>query len=67
MVADVKNAGLTAEDKPEFYRLRRNLPEEWTADSTMVLKTSLSPAAAALWMRSQIAQSIRPFRSRSKP
>ena len=56
VAADVKNAGLTGEGKPEFYRLRRNLPEEWTADSTMVLKSSLSPEAAALWMRLQIAQ-----------
>jgi predicted permease len=56
VAADVKNAGLTGEDKPEFYRLRRNLPEEWTDDSTMVLKSALSPAAATPWIRSQIAQ-----------
>jgi len=56
VVADVKNAGLTGEDKPEFYRLRRNLPEEWAADSTMVLKTTFASAAAAPWVRSQIAQ-----------
>lgn len=56
VVANVKNAGLTGEDKPEFYRLRRSLPEEWTADSTMVVKSSLSPAVALPWMRSQIAQ-----------
>jgi putative ABC transport system permease protein len=56
VVANVKNAGLTGEDKPEFYRLRRNLPEDWNADSVMVLKTSLPPAGATPWVRSQIAQ-----------
>ncbi len=56
VVADVKNAGLTGEDKPEFYRLRRNLPEDWNTDSAIVLKTPLPPQGAALWVRSQIAQ-----------
>ena len=56
VVADVRNAGLTGDDKPQFYRLRHNLPDEWTADSTMVVKTALSPAAAAPWVRAQIAQ-----------
>jgi putative ABC transport system permease protein len=56
VVADVRNTGLTGDDKPQFYRLRHNLPDEWTADSTMVVKTALSPAAAAPWVRAQIAQ-----------
>jgi predicted permease len=55
IAANVKNAGLTAEDVPEYYRLRRNLADDWDADSVMVLKTSLSPKAVAPWVRSQIA------------
>jgi hypothetical protein len=56
VAADVKNAGLTGEDKPEFYQLRRNLQEDWNDDSAMVLKTSLPPKGAALWVQSQIVQ-----------
>jgi predicted permease len=55
VTANVKNAGLMGADEPEFYRLRRNIAADWTSSAVMVLKTSLQPAAAAPWVRSQIA------------
>jgi putative ABC transport system permease protein len=54
VAANVKNAGLAAESDPEYYRLRRNVPEDWESWAAIVLKTTLSPAATAPWVRSQI-------------
>ena len=56
VAANVKNAGLDGKDEPEFYRLRRSVDEDWNPWSVLVIKTSLSPDAAAPWVRSQIAQ-----------
>jgi predicted permease len=56
VAANVKNAGLSGEDEPEFYQLRRSLTEDWNAWTVMVVKTSLSPEASAPWVRSQIEQ-----------
>jgi predicted permease len=56
VAANVKNAGLSGEDEPEFYQLRRNLTEDWNANAILVVKTSLRPEAVAPWVRSQIAQ-----------
>jgi predicted permease len=56
VAANVKNGGLSGADEPEYYRLRRNLAGDWNPWTAMVLKTSLSPSAAAPWVRSQIAE-----------
>ena len=56
VAANVKNAGLSSEDEPEFYRLRRNLVADWDADAVLVVNTSLRPETAAPWVRSQFAQ-----------
>jgi putative ABC transport system permease protein len=56
VAADVKNAGLTGADEPEYYRLRRNLADDWNWYGVLLLKTSLSPSAVAPWVRAQIAQ-----------
>ncbi len=58
VAADVKNAGLDASDLPEFYRLRRNVPDDWqqAPSAVLVLKTSTAPKALAPWVRSQIGQ-----------
>jgi predicted permease len=58
VAADVKNAGLDAPQEPEFYRLRRNVAEDWqeAPSAAFVLKTTLAPKALAPWVRSQIAQ-----------
>jgi predicted permease len=55
IAANVKNGGLTGDDQPEFYQLRRSLPEDWTRWNAFVLKTSLPPQAVAPWIRAQIA------------
>jgi predicted permease len=56
VAANAKNSGLDKEDEPEFYRLRRNVVEDWqqAPSATLVVKTSLSPAAVAPWIRAQI-------------
>jgi predicted permease len=56
VAANVKSGGLAGEDEPEYYRLRRNLAEDWNDDAVIVMKTALKPEAAAPWVRSQIAQ-----------
>jgi predicted permease len=55
VAANVKNSGLSESDEPEYYRLRRNLPEDWGRYSTLMIETSGSPEALAPWVRSQIA------------
>jgi predicted lysophospholipase L1 biosynthesis ABC-type transport system permease subunit len=56
IAANVKNAGLTADDEPEYYRLRRDLAEDWTSDAVLEVKTTLRPESLVPWVRSQIAQ-----------
>jgi len=58
VAANVKNEGLEAMDQPEFYRLRRSDPADWTMapSAVLILKTSTPPKALAPWVRSQIAQ-----------
>ena len=58
VAADVKNEGLDAPDQPEFYRLRRDQPEDWRSapSAVLILKTSTQPKALASWVRTQIAQ-----------
>jgi putative ABC transport system permease protein len=56
VAANVRNSGLTGSDEPEYYRLRRNLAEDWGQSSALILETSLSPEALAPWVRSEIAR-----------
>ncbi|MGA8669391.1 MAG: ABC transporter permease [Terracidiphilus sp.] len=58
VAANVKNSGLTSEDEPEFYQLRRALPDDWNSAPSVVLivKTNLAPKAVESWVRSEIAQ-----------
>jgi putative ABC transport system permease protein len=61
VAADVKNSGLTKEEVPEFYRLRRNLPGDWDGGGTwgrtsvIVVRSSLPPDQTSRWIRSQVA------------
>lgn len=67
-VADnVKNGGLTVQDEPEFYVLRRNVEQDWGgrapvgeemsgAAPLMLIDSILPPKTVAPWVRSQIAQ-----------
>jgi predicted permease len=55
---DVKNSGLDTPEEPEFYQLRRNLPDDWQQSPSVVLilKTTTPPKSLVPWVRSQIAQ-----------
>jgi putative ABC transport system permease protein len=61
VAADVKNGGLTKEEVPEFYRLRRNLADDWAVGGTwgktsvVVVRSSLPPDQTSRWIRSQVA------------
>ena len=55
VAANVRNSGLTGNDEPEYYRLRRNIAEDWNSSSTLILETSAAPEAIAPWARSQLA------------
>jgi putative ABC transport system permease protein len=61
VAANVKNGGLTGEEGPEFYRLRRNREEDWAGrgvwgqTSVIVVRSSLPAAEASRWIRSQVA------------
>jgi putative ABC transport system permease protein len=58
VAANVKNAGLTSDDRPEFYRLRRNLADDWQRwpYRELILKAVVTPKAIAPWVRAEIAQ-----------
>ena len=56
VAANVRNSGLTGNDEPEYYRLRRNLSEDWGQSSVLILETSLSSEVLAPWVRSEIAR-----------
>ncbi len=57
VAANVKNAGLTGQDQPEFYELRSNHhPESWNPHCVVLIETALPVSAVAPWVRSQIAQ-----------
>jgi putative ABC transport system permease protein len=61
VAADVKNGGLTKEEVPEFYRLRRNLADDWAGGGTwgktsvVIVRSSLPPDQTSRWIRSQVA------------
>jgi putative ABC transport system permease protein len=55
VAANVKNSGLTNNDEPEYYRLRRNSAEDWGQSSVLILETSLPPQTLAPWVRQEIA------------
>jgi predicted permease len=61
VAADVKNSGLSKDEVPEIYHLRRNLPEDWDRGgargktSVVVVRSSLPPDQAARWIRFQVA------------
>ena len=54
VAADVKNGGLTGADEPEYYRLRRNHPEDWGRDASVTVATSITPAAMEHWIRNEV-------------
>jgi predicted permease len=55
VAADVKNGGLTGAEEPEYYRLRRNQPEDWDRNATVIVKTAFAPATTGPWIRDEVA------------
>jgi predicted permease len=54
---NVKNNGLTEQDDPEIYSLRRSAAEDWGPPAPVLIVDALLPASTvAPWVRSQIAQ-----------
>jgi putative ABC transport system permease protein len=55
VAGNVKNGGLADEDEPEYYRLRRNQPEDWNGSSAIIVKTTLPADVMERWVRAQVA------------
>lgn len=61
VASDVKDSGLTAEQVPEYYRLRRNSAEDWggggiwSRTSVIIVRSSLPPEEMSRWIRAQVA------------
>jgi putative ABC transport system permease protein len=61
VAANVKNGGLTGEEQPEYYVLRRNRAEDWDRGGTwgrtsvVVVRSALPPEEISGWIRSQVA------------
>ncbi len=55
VAANVKNGGLSGEQLPELYRLRRNRVEDWSQSASVILETTLPTDAVEQWVRSEIA------------
>ncbi len=53
---NVKNGGLTDQDDPEIYVLRRNVSDDWEGSRSILLIDSVFPTTTiGPWVRSQIA------------
>jgi putative ABC transport system permease protein len=56
VAANVKNGGLAEDSEPEYYRLRRNVGEDWSDTGSAILVKSTLPAdVMERWIRSQVA------------
>ena len=55
IAANVRNNGLTAPNEPEYYRLLRDTPEDWSREETLIIQSVLPPSSIAPCVRRQIA------------
>jgi putative ABC transport system permease protein len=55
IAANVRNGSLTGPNLPEYYRLLRNIPEDWSDEETLIIHTALPPVTVAPWVRQQLA------------
>jgi predicted permease len=58
IAANAKNGGLANENKPEYYRLRRNRAEDWASGAgynEVVITGPMNSEAMAQWVRSEVA------------
>ena len=56
IAGNVKNGGITGEDTPEYYRLRRDADEEWEKSAVFLIETGQSSTALAPWVRSAVSR-----------
>jgi putative ABC transport system permease protein len=62
VAADVKNDGLAGEDKPEYYKLRRNHSDTsdgegfWIRTGIVVVRSSAPRGVIVPWIRAQISE-----------
>jgi putative ABC transport system permease protein len=62
VAANVKNGGLTGEQVPEYYRLRRDKADDWAVNGTwgqtamVVVRSSLPAAEMSRWIRGQVTE-----------
>lgn len=52
---NVKNGGLAAGEEPEYYRLRRNRPEDWDRRAVVLIKSNLPAASMEHLIREKVA------------
>ena len=55
VAADVKNAGLTGKDDPEFYSIRRHHPSAGRAFSQIMIHSTADPAKLSPIIRAEVA------------
>src|SRR6185312_4178442 len=55
VAAGVKNGGITSAADPEYYVVRREVADDATARTSIILRTSLNPSATIKWVRGEIA------------
>ena len=56
IAGNVKNAGLSGQDDPEFYILRTSHPDDWDSHHFFLIETAFPTSVMAPWIRTQIAQ-----------
>jgi putative ABC transport system permease protein len=54
VAANVRNSGLSGSNEPEYYRLRRNVAEDWGSSSVLLVEASGPAGLLSPWVRSQI-------------
>jgi putative ABC transport system permease protein len=54
VAGNVKNGGLSEPGDPEYYVVRRRTPEDATRHASLIVRSSLDPAAVASWVRTEI-------------
>jgi len=55
IVADVRNAGLTDINDPEYYVVRRHTPEDPITVANVIVRGTARPAILESWIRAEIA------------
>ncbi|MBV8205836.1 MAG: ABC transporter permease [Acidobacteria bacterium] len=55
VAADARNNGIEEAAGPEYYVVRRDVPQDATSRSSILIRTSLSPQAVSSWVRAEVA------------